>query len=257
MPVYKGSTFELQPGDFKWRRGQGWKGVRVVRGALPDVQAEIQAMQLYCNEISVKVAEDYSEASGTFDGLTDGGDDETGRGEEVWEVQYSEGEIHLLEGFVADELEDAKPGAKAFIRKWVQVFDKAEADDGDVIDTPAEFATFFSNNDQRTIADGLYHRLIAGETHVSLSRPVVAFSSTYGRQFTTKKPIPGRPKVYASTAALSAALPIPDSILFELPDGMWLERPPQVRRITGERTEISQRWEWAEFIDTVIAYPQS
>lgn len=258
MPVYKGSTFELQPGDFKWRRGQGWKGVRVVRGALPDVQAEIQAMQLYCNEISVKVAEDYSEASGTFDGLTDGGDDETGRGEEVWEVQYSEGEIPLLEGFVAGELEADKPGAKAFIRKWVQEFDQKTADDGAVIAVPPEFATFFgagSAND--IVASALYKKLIAGETHVSLSRPVVAFSSTYGRQFTTKKPIPGRPTVYQTTAALSSAIPIPAEVLFELPDGMWLERPPQVRRITGERTEISQRWEWAEFIDAVIAYPQS
>lgn len=255
-PVYKGSTFELQPGEYDFQRGQGWRGTRIAKGALADISAEVQAMELYCNRIKLKVGTDYSEAIGTFDGLTDGGDDQTGRGEEVWGVEYNEHEIHLLEGFVADALEGARAGAKAFIRKWVQDFDKAAADSGDVIDTPDEFATFFSNNDQRTIADGLYHKLINGETHIRFSQPVVVFASTYGRQFTTKRAIPGRPTVYASTEALSNALPIPDSILFELPDGMWLEHPPQVRRTTGDRTEISQRWEWFEFIDTIYAYPQ-
>lgn len=226
--------------------------------------AEVQAMQLYCNRIKLKVGTDYSEAIGTFDGQIDGGDDQTGRGEEVWGVQYNESEIPLLEAAYASDLEIDFLGSKAVIRKAYDAWQKRDDDEDErglaSVGTwlPAGFEFFGAPGHEEFMfaAIILFNRLISGETHVKFFQPVVRYSSNVGRQFTTPKPIPGRPKVYASTAALSAALPIPGTVLFELPDfGAWLEHPPQVQRTTGDRTDISQNWEWFERI-SFIAYPQ-
>jgi hypothetical protein len=255
-PVYKGSTFEIQPGKYDFQRGRGWQGTRIARGALADVAAEVQAMELYCNKIHFEVGTDYSEATGVFDGLTDGGDDTTSRGEEVWDIQYNEQEIGLLEGAYASDLEADHPGAIAVIQKAYDEFKKMDAEEVTGLYVPAGFIVFASVPVNLGRATTLFDRLVSGVTHVRFFQPVVVFSSTYGRPFTTQRPIPGRPTVYITTAALSSALPIPSDVLFQLPDGMWLEHPPQVRRTSGDRTEISQRWEWFELIDTIAAYPQ-
>jgi hypothetical protein len=211
-------------------------------------------MELYCNRIQLKHGTDYSEATGTFDGLADGGDDTTGRGEEVWEIQYNESEIPLLDGIYATSLESARPGAIAVIQKAFDAFKKMDAEEVTGLYTPPSFSTFTGGSLAQ--AQNLFDRLISGVTHIRFLQPVVVFSSSYGRQFTTKKAIPGQSTAYVTTTAFTAAVPIPPEVLFELPDGAWLEHPAQVRRVSGDRTEISQRWEWFSSIDTVVAYPQ-
>lgn len=62
-------------------------------------------------------------------------------------------------------------------------------------------------------------------------------------------------KVY-TTAQLQVAEPIPFTIKWSMPEGIWLKMAPDVKPIQGTpRWSITQEWWWAEYYDTFVYDP--
>jgi hypothetical protein len=49
-------------------------------------------------------------------------------------------------------------------------------------------------------------------------------------------------KIFTSTARLKASERIPQTLLFILPDGVWLKRTPTVQQTASDRWEVQQEW---------------
>jgi hypothetical protein len=250
-PVYKGNLGPVeQPVRRIWRKGQGWQTELSYRGRLYEVEGIIHPLTTFCKQIVMEDDGIYATITGQLDGYFEGGDETTGRGEDVWELGYNETDISIYQCENAKIIEDITPGALQIVRAAVKEFEE---------ETPASdiTATFVPDSftglgGALSLATRMFNLIIRGVDQVKIFSPVVSRTFTVGRFWSGSVSVPGQPTKYANTGAFAAAAQLPSSIFFSLPSGMWLEHPHQVREIVGERTEISQRWEWYNEIDDFL-----
>jgi hypothetical protein len=104
------------------------------------------------------------------------------------------------------------------------------------------------------VFEGLFGSLCAGVQSKPESRYVLRRVLTILAGSKIRPAYEGVNKVW-STDELKSRLAIPSTIMFDLPDGVWLKRTPTVEQSAADKWTITQEWWHADSYDPFILEP--
>jgi hypothetical protein len=224
-----------------WDPRLGWQSTRRWRGTLDTLATAVNTLQASGYRITIEPDPDspYATLSATVAGPEDGTSPDTSL-LTTWALLGNDLEKDTIElPKVQAALVTLSDSGLSNFRKDLQAALDAF--------TPPDATPFALD----AIMTGLYRSKLRGVESYAVSQFVLR-RTTFASVLASYKPsLANIGRIY-TTAALTAAEQIPNTLRFDLPDGYWLKRTPTWEQQDADRAQITQEWWHAESYDPFI-----